>query len=100
MAQGAARQSNLHKLGFPIDRVIATGNADDTRSPKADALHQLKPVAFVDDFLPYMLGVHADIHLALILRNQKGSPNAGEHLSKVTSTHGNLLDFARWWLAR
>lgn len=96
----SARQSNLHMLGFPIDRVIATGNSDETRSPKADALHQLKPVVFVDDFLPYMLGVHADIHLALILRNQKGSPNAGEHLSNVSSTHASLLDFARWWIAR
>jgi phosphoglycolate phosphatase-like HAD superfamily hydrolase len=94
-----ARQRNLRKLGFPIDTVIATGSVDQGRSPKADALHALRPVAFVDDFLPYMLGVQ-DIHLALILRDPKGSPNAGEHLIKVTSTHASLLDFARWWLAR
>ncbi len=96
----SARLSNLRKLGFPIERVIATGKGDEIRSPKADALHQLKPVAFVDDFLPYMLGVHPDIHLALIQRNEKGSPNTREHLNKVASTHESLLDFARWWIDR
>lgn len=97
-----ARQNNLRNLGFPIETVIATGNVDKARSPKrkADVVDQLKPVAFVDDFLPYMAGVHPDIHLALILRNENGSPNAGEHLDKVASTHGSLLDFSRWWVER
>ena len=96
----SARLRNLRNLGFPIDRVIATGNSGAARSPKADALHQLKPVAFVDDFLPFMLGIQSDIHLALVLRDETGSPNTGEHLDKVASTHGSLLEFARWWLAR
>lgn len=95
-----ARQSNLRKLGFPIDTVITTDNVSNGRSPKADALHALKPVASVDDFLPYMVGVPTGIHLALILRNGNGSPNTGEHLHKVTSTHGSLLEFSRWWIGR
>lgn len=94
----SARQSNLRQLGFPIDTVISTDNVYTGRSPKADALHALKPVAFVDDFLPYMVGVQADIHLALILRNGNGSPNTGEHLNNVNSTHGSLLAFSQWWL--
>ena len=93
-----ARQNNLRQLGFPIDTVIATDNVAISRSPKADALHALQPVAFVDDYLPYMVGVHPDIHSALIMRGVNGSPNAGEHLQAVKSTHGNLLAFAQWWL--
>ncbi len=93
----AARQSNLNKLGFPIERVIATGPASSTGSPKAEALRQLRPVAFVDDYLPYMVGIQPGIHLALILRERNGSPNVGERLTAVTSTHGSLLEFARWW---
>ncbi len=96
----AARQSNLRQLGFPINTVIATDNAVTGKSPKADALHKLRPVAFVDDFLPYMAGVHADIHKALILRAINGSPNLGEHMQTVASTHGDLLTFAQWWIQR
>jgi phosphoglycolate phosphatase-like HAD superfamily hydrolase len=94
----SARQSNLHKLGFPIDRVIATDNVANGQSPKAAALHELKPVAFVDDYLPYMVGVHADIHSALIMRAINGSPNSGEHMKAAASTHASLLEFSGWWL--
>jgi len=95
-----ARQRNLRQLGFPIHEVFATGKLADGKNPKADILNVLRPCAFVDDFLPYMSGVHPDIHLALILRNESGSPNTGEQLNKVTSTHRSLLDFARWWVGR
>ncbi|OYU45586.1 MAG: phosphate acetyltransferase [Burkholderiales bacterium PBB4] len=95
---GEARLRNLQSLGFPIDRVITTGNVGHGKSPKAQALEALKPVAFVDDFLPYLLGIEADMHLALILRDENGSPNVGEDLHKVDSTHGSLLEFSRWWL--
>jgi len=50
----AARYSNLLNLGFPIDTVIATDNVGKEQSPKANALHALRPVSFVDDYLPYM----------------------------------------------
>ncbi len=96
----SARLTNLEALGFPIDKVIATGSTEKSRSPKADVLHQLNPTVFVDDFLPYLMGIRSDIHLALILRDELGSPNVGEQLDKVDSTHGSLSDFAQWWLAR
>lgn len=108
----AARLRNLQQLGFPIERVLATGNgkgkgegggyvganALGRRSPKADALQALRPVAFVDDYLPYMVGVAADIHRALILRQPNGSPNVGVGLQTVSSVHGSLGEFARWWV--
>lgn len=96
----AARQRNLLDLGFPIDTVIATDNVGKGCSPKADALHALGPVAFVDDYLPYMVGIQANIHRALIQRAANGTPNTGEHLQGVSSTHINLLEFARWWATK
>ena len=82
---------------FPIDRVIATANVAGDQSPKAAALRALKPVAFVDDYLPFMVGVHTDIHSALIMRAINGSPNSGEHMQAVASTHASLLEFSGWW---
>ncbi len=96
----SARLHNLRALGFPIERVIATGNAAGERSPKADAIESLQPVAFVDDFLPYMRGVPAQVHTALILRAPNGSPNVGAELALAHSTHLDLAEFADHWLAR
>ncbi|NMG27961.1 HAD family hydrolase [Aromatoleum evansii] len=93
-----ARLHNLHSHGFPISRVIATANAAAKVSPKAAALRELRPVAFVDDYLPYLRGIPEDIHAALVLREPNGSPNRGDGLSRVDSQHANLADFARWWL--
>jgi hypothetical protein len=95
----AARLYNLRQLGFPIERVIATGNEAGPRSPKADAIEQLQPVAFVDDYLPYMRGVPAHVHTALVLRAPNGSPNAGPDLALVKSVHQDLAQFVRDWLA-
>jgi len=94
-----ARLRNLRKHDFPIEKVFAAAHSLGGRSPKADVLDQLQPVAFVDDYLPYMLGVDESIHKALVLRDPKGSPNIGQHLSAVDSTHADLSDFARWWLS-
>ena len=52
-----ARLRNLRSLGFPIDRVLATGHVEGPRSPKADAIESLRPVAFVDDYVAYLRGV-------------------------------------------
>ena len=96
-----ARLSNLQAHGFPIERVIATSNdAAAGSSPKAQALAQLQPAAFVDDFLPYFEGVPAQIHTALVLRESEGSPNHGAGLQAICSTHTHLADFAQWWLNR
>jgi len=96
----AARLKNLEELGFPIKRVIATDNDQTGVSPKARVLDALKPTAFVDDYLPYLKGVHPDIHSALILREPHGSPNQGEDLSLASSQHMNLSEFAAWWVQR
>jgi hypothetical protein len=42
--------------------VIATKSEVTDVSPKAHAIQQIKPVAFVDDFLPYFRGIHSGTH--------------------------------------
>lgn len=99
----AARLRNLRALGFPIERVLATpATPEGVSSPsvKAQALAQLRPVAFVDDYAPYLRDIPAGIHAALILREPNGSPNTGEDLALAHSKHEDLAEFARWWLNR
>ncbi|MEO6362003.1 MAG: HAD family hydrolase [Caldimonas sp.] len=96
----AARLRNLREHGFPIDRVIATGNAAGEVSPKAEAIATLRPVAFVDDYLPYLRGVPREVHTALVLRGTKGSPNEGAELALARSFHSDLAGFADFWLNR
>jgi phosphoglycolate phosphatase-like HAD superfamily hydrolase len=96
----AARLRNLRGHGFPIERVIATGNAAGERSPKADAIAELDPQAFVDDYLPYLRGIPGHIHTALLLRAPNGSPNAGAELALARSVHQDLPEFADFWLSR
>jgi phosphoglycolate phosphatase-like HAD superfamily hydrolase len=95
-----ARLRNLGDLGFPIDRVIATDSGSGYRSPKADALAQLRPVAFVDDYLPNFKGIPSEIHAALVQREPRGTPNIGPELQSIHSTHTDLTAFADWWLQR
>jgi phosphoglycolate phosphatase-like HAD superfamily hydrolase len=96
----AARLRNLRQLGFPVERVIATGHTAGARSPKADAIEALRPVAFVDDYLPYFRGVPREVHAALVLRAPNGSPNTGPELALATSVHQDLAAFAEAWLAQ
>jgi phosphoglycolate phosphatase-like HAD superfamily hydrolase len=96
----AARLRNLRDLGFPIERVIATGNAAGDRSPKADTIAALQPIAFVDDYAAYMRGVPAHVHTALVLRAPNGSPNTGPDLALAKSVHDDLAGFVEHWLAR
>lgn len=96
----AARERNLRLHGFPIDLVHATDNVATPASPKADTLNVLKPTAFVDDYLPYFIGVNSSIHRALILRGVSGSPNTGDLLVHTDSQHADLLAFANWWTQR
>ncbi len=95
-----ARIQNLHDAGFPIQSVIATAQEGVEVSPKAQALKELSPVAFVDDYLPFLRGLPAEIHAALVVRDPNGSPNVGDELSNAHSTHTDLSDFARWWLQK
>ena len=96
----AARLRNLRSLGFPIERVFATGNAEGERSPKADIIEALDPVAFVDDYIAYMRGLPGHVHTALVLRAPHGSPNVGPELALAKSVHEDLADFTRHWLTR
>lgn len=93
----AARQRNLHALGFPIDLVIATGRIKGS-NPKLETLRKLKPVAFVDDLVHNFAGVDWPMHKALIDRGQSDSPNRDEDLQSADSLHGSLSDFVEWWL--
>lgn len=95
----SARLRNLRAHGFPIERVIATGNAAGGRSPKADAIAALAPRAFVDDYLPYFRGVPASVHRALILRALTDTPNTGAELAATHSVHVDLAAFATAWLS-
>ena len=94
----AARLRNFRALGFPIERVIATGHYEGLRSPKADAIETLNPEAFVDDYIVYMRGVPNHVHTALVLRAPNGSPNKGEELALAKSVHHDLAGFADHWL--
>jgi phosphoglycolate phosphatase-like HAD superfamily hydrolase len=94
----AARLHNLRQLGFPIERVMATGNESGERNPKAPAIEELQPVAFVDDYLPYMRGLPAHVHTALVLRAPNGSPNSGAEMALVKSVHQDLAQFVHDWL--
>ena len=96
----SARLHNLRAHGFPIERVIATGHAEGDRSPKAEAIELVKPVAFVDDYLPYFRGMPSHVHTALILRAPNGSPNKGPEMEAVHSIHADLAEFAEAWLTR
>jgi phosphoglycolate phosphatase-like HAD superfamily hydrolase len=96
----SARLQNLRDCGFPIERVIATANTGTDISPKAIALRELQPTAFVDDFLPYLRGIPSNVHAALVLREPNGSPNTGENLAWAHSQHVDLAEFTTWWLNR
>lgn len=93
-----ARLENLQRLGFPIGRVVATGHAEGERSPKADAIEALRPVAFVDDYIAYLRGLPPQVHAALVLRAPNGSPNTGPELALAHSVHQDLAAFAAHWL--
>ncbi len=98
-AYEGARLRNLQSLGFPIARVIATGSSAEAGNPKASAINELAPAAFVDDYLPYLTGIRPEIHTALVHRQRNGSPNRGPQLVHAKSQHANLAHFAHWWLA-
>jgi phosphoglycolate phosphatase-like HAD superfamily hydrolase len=95
-----SRLQNLVQLGFPIETVLTVDHSESTLSPKAEIINLIKPIAFVDDYLPYMSGVHVDTNRALITREHEMSPNQGPLLDGISSVHTNLEDFAKFWLER
>ncbi len=96
-----ARFHNLRAHDLPIVDVIAAPHqADMSKSPKAKALAELKPVAFVDDYAVYLRGIPDDLHAALVLREPNGSPNTPELSARANSTHRDLPDFVDYWLSQ
>lgn len=95
-----ARLQNLVQLGFPIETVLTVDDTQSTVSPKAAIINFFKPIAFVDDYLPYLTGITPNIHRALITREPEESPNVGPLLEGISSSHTNLEDFAKFWLAK
>ena len=91
---GDARLRNLRAAGFPIETVVATGRQSAHQSPKVQAITALRPAAFVDDYLPYFVGIDPGVHTALVTRQPNGSPNTGDNLSAARSVHPDLGDFA------
>jgi hypothetical protein len=71
----------------------------DERSPKADAIESLMPAAFVDDYLPFLRGIPAEVHTALVLRAPNGTPNVGAEMALAKSVHDDLPAFVDAWLA-
>lgn len=96
-----ARSLNLKRLGFPITKVSATPVQQAGSNPKAEVINRLRPLAFVDDYAPYLSSVDPGIHCALIERGLHGSPNQDYDFGPVMpSKHFNLMAFAQWWLGR
>ncbi len=96
-----ARLKNLQDLGFPIEKVIATGKPqNEMQSSKAQIINHLHPAAFVDDYAPYFKGISAPkTHLALLHRDRHDSPNETHPLRAMAHTeHDNLPEFVEHWL--
>jgi 5' nucleotidase, deoxy (Pyrimidine), cytosolic type C protein (NT5C) len=96
-----ARWQNLQQLRLPITRLYTTPRMEEHLSAtntKAAVINELQPAAFVDDYLPFLLGVNSSVHRALVLREPVGSPNHGDGLLQISSSHKNLDEFASWWL--
>jgi hypothetical protein len=88
-----ARHSNLIHCGFPINRVISAPDDRSGINPKRAAITQLSPVAFVDDFAPYLRDIPSTVHRALIDGEPDGSPNTGDALCLADSIHTDLSAF-------
>ena len=88
------RLYNLHSLGFPIERVIATGSKFGcTSNPKKEAIEALGPDWFVDDELRKLKDLEG-INLVLINPGHSDCPNRGQARDFLHMEVANLLEFA------
>ena len=83
---------------FHSSDYCATQVAFDT-TRKADAIAELRPVAFADDFLPFLRALPASVHTALIRGGPNRSPNTGPDLALARSIHDDLAGFVEHWLS-
>lgn len=90
------RQRNLRDKGVPIDTVYTVSDEPCEGSPKALVLNELRPLIFVDDYLPYFKGVDDSIHKVLIDRNKEcpNNPNVGSGRDSIHSFKESLLHFS------
>lgn len=89
------RFHNLQSLGFPIERVIATGSKFGcTNNPKKEAIEALKPDWFVDDELRKLKDLDG-INLVLINPGHSDCPNRGQPKEFLHMEVPNLLEFAQ-----
>lgn len=95
----AERLANLKALGFPIERVIATGHCKDkTANPKKAAIEALGPDWFVDDELRKLKELLA-VRCVLVDPEHPDSPNEGQDSSYLAMRVRNLAEFADRLLA-
>lgn len=91
------RAENLRALGMPIASVTATGRVEGGGNPKLAKLLELGPVAFVDDLLSNFEGVHDRMHCAYLHWDSVDNPNQEHEHALKSSTHPDMLSFARYW---
>lgn len=89
------RLHNLQTLGFPIERMIATGSRfGSTANPKKEAIEALKPDWFVDDELRKLKDLDG-VKLVLIDPGHSDCPNRGQSRDFVHMVVPTLADFAK-----
>ena len=93
------RALNLENLGIQVEDMIGVGELGGS-NPKATTLRRLAPVAFVDDYLGYLQGLHHETWRALVEGRPHNNPNHDPTLMPAHSRHASLKDFAQWWLHR
>jgi hypothetical protein len=94
-----ARINNLRRHNLPIEDVITIGRLG-PGNVKMEAVNQLRPVAFVDDYIGYLQGLHPDIWRALIMGRPEGSPNSDPYFVPASANYKSLLEFAQQWVTR
>jgi hypothetical protein len=98
-AMQSAREANLRSLGFSMEAVYAVGPSLGG-NPKKTVLQQLRPAAFVDDYLRYLQGLPSGTWRALIEGRPHANPNRDPSLEDPHSRHLSLCQFAVWWTSR
>lgn len=88
------RLANLKELGFPIERVIATGTPEDkTINPKKQAIEALQPDWFVDDELRKLKDLPG-VRTVLIDPEHPDTPNLNQEDSYLSLRVADLAAFA------
>jgi len=90
-----ARMRNCELYGLPISDVYAVKRTGEG-NPKLPIMHELQPVALVDDLMDNFEGLQKSVHSAFISYGRFDCPSLGSDLL-ADSAHGSLLEFAQFW---